>query len=160
MIFSPLSLESWEEVLWSLCSLPMLRPSESREVRDGWRPALGSMLAGSWPKLYDFSRTPLYTPFPVGEATPPCEKVALWDSGTVRVRSGEPLCANGWCSMAGEGEVEGGPEGVVAGVGGSGGGGVESLRLPLLLLLQLAWPKAGSSELWPNSSNSSREIFR
>lgn len=35
LIFSPLSLESWEEVLWSLYSLPMLRPSESREVRDG-----------------------------------------------------------------------------------------------------------------------------
>lgn len=35
LIFSPLSLESWEEVLWSLCSLPTLRPTESREVRDG-----------------------------------------------------------------------------------------------------------------------------
>lgn len=51
LIFSPLSLESWEEVLTSLCSLPTLRPSESREVRDGYRPTLGSMLAGSWPKL-------------------------------------------------------------------------------------------------------------
>lgn len=99
-------------------------------------------------------------PFPVGEATPPCEKVALWDSGITRVRSGEPLCANGWCSVAGEGDVEGGPEGVVAGVGGRGGG-VESLRLPLLLLLlQLARVEAGSSELWPNSSSSSREILR
>lgn len=62
--------------------------------------------------------------------------------------------------MAGEAEVEGGPEGVVAGVGGRGGG-VESLRLPLLLLLlQLARVEAGSSELWPNSSSSSREILR
>lgn len=50
-ILSPLSLESWEEVLWSLCSLPTVRPSESKEVRDGYRPTLGSMLAGSWPKL-------------------------------------------------------------------------------------------------------------
>lgn len=73
----------------------------------------------------------------------------------VRVRSGEPLCANGWCSVAGEGDVEGGPEVVVAGVGGNGG--VESLRLPLLLLL--AWPEVGGSELWPNSRSSSREIF-
>ena len=35
LVFSPLSLESWEEVLWSLCSLPTLRNSESREVREG-----------------------------------------------------------------------------------------------------------------------------
>lgn len=100
---------------------------------------------------------PLYMPLPVGEVTFPCEKVALWDSGMMRVRSGEPLCAKGWCSKAGEGEVEGGPEGVVAGVGGRGGG-VESLRL--LLLLLLVWVDAGSSELWPNSSSSSREILR
>lgn len=85
----------------------------------------------------------------------------------MRVRSGEPLCAKGWCSKAGEGEVEGGPEGVVAGVGGRGGG-VESLRLLLLLLLLLVvvWVvdvvevDAGSSELWLNSSSSSREILR
>lgn len=105
---------------------------------------------------------PLYMPLPVGEVTPPCVKVALWDSGMMRVRSGEPLCANGWCSKAGEGEVEGGPEGVVAGVGGRGGG-VESLRL-LLLLLLVVWVveavDAGSSGLWLNSSSSSREILR
>lgn len=77
---------------------------------------------------------PLYMPLPVWVVTLPCEKVTLWDSGMMRVRSGEPLCANEWCSKAGEGEVEGGPEGVVAGVGGMGGG-VESLRLLLLLLL-------------------------
>lgn len=46
----------------------------------------------------------------------------------MHVRSGEALCAKGWCSRAGEGEVDGGPEGVVAGVGGRGGG-VESLLL-------------------------------
>lgn len=108
---------------------------------------------------------PLYMPLPVGEATFPCEKVALWDSGMMRVRSGEPLCANGWCSKAGEGEVEGGPEGVVAGVGGRGGG-VESLRLLLLLLLvvwvvvEVVCVEAGSSGLWLNSSSSSREILR
>lgn len=49
--FSPFSVESCGEVLCNLYSLPMLRPSESREVIDGLRPTLGSMLAGSWPKL-------------------------------------------------------------------------------------------------------------
>ena len=98
----------------------------------------------------------MYRPFPVGEATLPCGKVVPWDSGTMRVRSGEPLCANGRCSKAGEGEVEGGPEGVAAGVGGRGGGG-ESLRLLLLLLLVWAveGADAGSSGLWLSSSSSS-----
>lgn len=78
----------------------------------------------------------------------------------MRVRSGEPVCANGWCSKAGEGEVEGGPEGVVAGVGGRGGG-VESLRLLLLLLLWVVEAvDAGRSAVWVNSSSSSREILR
>lgn len=100
-------------------------------------------------------------PLPVGEEAFPWEKVRLWDSGMMRVRSGDPLCANGWCSNAGDGEVEGGPEGVVAGVGGRGGG-VESLRLLLLLLLVVCVVEvdAGSSGLWPNSSSSSREILR
>lgn len=103
---------------------------------------------------------PLYVPLPVCEATPPFEKVMLWDSGMARVRSGEPVCANGWCSEDGEGEAEG----VAAEVGG-GGGGVESLRLPLLLLLLLLAvrvmaPLAGTSQLWPKSSSSSREILR
>lgn len=77
------------------------------------------------------------------------------------MRSGEPLCANGWCSKAGEGEVEGGPEGVVAGVGGIGGG-VESLRLLLLLLLVWAMEvvEVASASSWVNSSSSSREILR
>lgn len=59
--------------------------------------------------------------------------------------------------------MEDGLPGVAAGVGGRGGG-VESLRLPLLLLLLLLvcvlGPEADRSELWPNSSSSSREILR
>lgn len=81
-----------------------------------------------------------------------------WESGATRVRSGEPPCVNGWCSRAGEGEVDGGPEGVAAGVGGMGGG-VESLRL-LLLLLLVVWADPGRSAVWLNSSSSSREILR
>lgn len=103
---------------------------------------------------------PLYAPLPDAAAALPWEKVRLWDSGMTRVRSGEPLCANGRRSEDGEGEVEGGPEGVAA-VGGAGGG-VESLRLLLLLLcvVGVAGVDAGSSELWVNSISSSREIFR
>lgn len=110
---------------------------------------------------------PLYVPFPACEATPPFVKVMLWDSGMARGRSGEPVCAKAWCSKEGEGDVEGGLQGVAAGVGGRGGG-VESLRLPLLLLLLLllvvaarvAGPPAGTTEPWLKSSSSSREILR
>jgi len=100
---------------------------------------------------------PLYIPLLDAEGAPPCEKVRLWDSGMPRVMSGEPLCANGRRSRAGDAEVEGGPEGVP---GGGAGGGVEPLRLPLLLLVWAEQQEAGSSPLWLNSSSSSREIRR
>lgn len=55
--------------------------------------------------------------------------------------------------------MEGGPEGVVAGVGGRGGG--VSLRLLLLLLVWVVEVvDAGRSAVWVNSSSSSREILR
>lgn len=54
--------------------------------------------------------------------------------------------------------MEGGPEGVVAGVGGRGGG--VSLRLLLLLVWVVEVVDAGRSAVWVNSSSSSREILR